>query len=293
MGNDKILIFGKSGQVGSALLQTLKEYNVVALDVPQIDFTRTDTINYAINDVNHRLIINAAAYTDVDQAEQESELAHQVNGHAIGYLANRAFEKKIGFIHYSTDYVFDGTKGIPYVEEDEPNPINEYGRSKLLGEEFVKEVGGSYIILRTSWVYSLSRDSFVTKVLKWARNKEKLRIVDDQISNPSWATMLAEITAELVNMGRNDWYGFFQKYHGLYHLTGKGSASRYEWAKEILELDPNKTEQIVLSLETANSDEFPTPATRPRYSTLDCSRFERTFSLKIPNWKNSLIRAMQ
>ena len=293
MGNHKILILGMNGQVGSELQLALKAYNVVALDVPQINFTNTDTLDEALSSIKPRLIINAAAYTNVDKAEEECEIAHQINGRAVGFLAQEAFKRRIGFIHYSTDYVFDGTKGTPYVEEDEPNPINAYGRSKLLGEEAVKEVGGGSIILRTSWVYSLSRDSFVTKVLKWARSNENLRIVDDQISNPSWATMLAEITAELVHQGRKDWFDFFQKSHGLYHLAGKGVVSRYEWAKEILALDPNKTEQIVQSLETAKSDEFPTPAVRPQFSALVCSRFERTFSLKIPNWKSSLIRAMR
>ena len=141
-------------------------------------------------------------------------------------LAEEAKRFHAALIHYSTDYVFDGKKGVPYVETDTPNPLNVYGASKLAGEQAIQSVDGAYLILRTAWVYSLRRDSFVSKVLQWARTKETLRIVDDQISNPTWARMLAEATASLFVEGRSDFYDFIKAQAGIYHLAGKGSVSR-------------------------------------------------------------------
>src|SRR5574341_1956224 len=164
-----------------------------------------------------------------------------VNGSAPGVLAEEAKALKALFIHYSTDYVFDGMKGTPYTEEDVPNPINMYGRSKLAGEQAIRSAGGAYLILRTAWVYSARRDSFVTKVLQWARHHETLRIVDDQISNPTWARMLAEITGLILAHGIE----YIEERKELYHLAGSDFASHFEWARQILEFDPNRREQKV------------------------------------------------
>ncbi|MDY6873992.1 MAG: dTDP-4-dehydrorhamnose reductase, partial [Chloroflexota bacterium] len=202
---NKILLLGNTGQVGWELhrsLLTLGE--LVALDYPEIDMADPDNIRKTVRAVKPGLIINATAYTDVDKAESEPELAMAINGTGPGILAEEAKRLDAALIHYSTDYVFDGAKGAPYTEEDEPNPINVYGETKLAGERTVQAVDGAYLIFRTSWVYSLRRPCFVTKVLKWAREQETLRIVDDQISSPTWARTLAEATAQVIAKGRGE-----------------------------------------------------------------------------------------
>ena len=191
-------------------------------------------------------------------------------------------------IHYSTDYVFDGTKGVPYQETDQPHPVNVYGKSKLTGEQAILSKGGDYLILRTAWVYSLRRDSFVSKVLGWARKNEILRVVDDQVSNPTWARMLAEVTAQVLARGT----AFVRERVGIYHLAGGGYTSRYAWAKEILRLDPAQHEQKVKQLLPALTSDFPTPAQRPLFSALDCRKFETSFDLRLPAWDATLELAL-
>ena len=193
----KILLLGNTGQVGWELNRTLLTLGeLTALDYPQVNMADPDSIRSLVQEIKPKIIVNATAYTDVDKAESEPELAMAINGTGPGILAEEA--KKIGaaLIHYSTDYVFNGTKGSPYTEEDQPNPINVYGETKLAGEKTIQEVGGTYLIFRTSWVYSLRRPCFVTKVLEWAKTQEVLHIVDDQISSPTWARTLAEATAQ-------------------------------------------------------------------------------------------------
>jgi dTDP-4-dehydrorhamnose reductase len=188
-------------------------------------------------------------------------------------------------VHFSTDYVFDGKKGVPYIETDRPNPLNVYGSSKLHGEQSIRQVGGTYLILRTSWVYSLRQQGgFVGKVLQWSRQQESLRIVADQISNPTWARMLAEITSQVLAHGEK----YIYERAGLYHLAGDGLTSRFEWARLILQLDSNSHEQLSKEVLPMMTSEFPTPALRPLFSGLDCSLFEQTFNLKLPSWQDAL-----
>jgi dTDP-4-dehydrorhamnose reductase len=217
----------------------------------------------------------------------------QINARAPALLAEEASALGVGLIHYSTDYVFDGTKGDEYCETDLPNPLGVYGASKLEGEQAIQQVGGNYLILRTSWVYSLRRDSFVTKVLGWARQQSVLRVVTDQIANPTWARMLAETTAQMLARGADDLAGWFAERRGLYHLAGSGRASRMEWAQSILRLDPMREEQLVEELQPALTSEFPTPARRPLYSALNCDMFTRTFDLRLPLWEDALRMAME
>jgi len=195
-------------------------------------------------------------------------------------------------IHFSTDYVFDGTKGAEYVENDEPNPINIYGQSKLAGERSVQQAGGAYLILRTSWVYSLRQESFVTKVLEWARNHTTLRIVNDQIGNPTWSRMLAEITAQLLAKGAENLQPWLLERSGVYHLAGSGAASRYEWARAVLACDPRQDEQVAKEVQPALTADFPTPAKRPLFSALDCNLFTKTFGLRLPDWEQALQLAL-
>lgn len=285
----KILLLGKTGQVGWELNRTLLTLgDLVALDYPEIDLASAESIREVARRVRPNLIVNATAYTDVDKAEREPELALAINGTGPGILAEEAKRLDAALIHYSTDYVFDGTKGAPYTEEDEPHPINVYGETKLAGEKAVQDVGGAYLIFRTSWVYSLRRPCFVTKVLKWAREQETLRIVDDQVSSPTWARTLAEATAQIVAQGRGKPVGYLREKRGVYHLAGGSSCSRYEWAKAILELDPYRQMQSVKETLPVKSLDFPTPAKRPMVSLLNVDKIQKIFSLEIAGWEEEL-----
>jgi dTDP-4-dehydrorhamnose reductase len=285
----RLMLIGKNGQLGWELQRTLATLGeVTALDFPEIDLTKPESLREVIRKVSPQIVINAAAYTTVDKAESEYVLAQKVNAEAPGVMAEEAQRLGAAFIHYSTDYVFDGKKGSAYVETDAPHPLNVYGKSKLDGEQFVQEVSGAYLIFRTSWVYSLRGNGFVTKVLQWARQQQTLRIVDDQIGSPTWARMLAEATAQVVAQGRGEAIDYIREKAGLYHLAGTGSCSRYEWAKAILELDPHKEEQVVDELLPAKSSEFPTPAERPFAVILQNHLANKELNIFPPNWFNSL-----
>jgi dTDP-4-dehydrorhamnose reductase len=290
----KIVLFGKNGQVGWELQRILPSLGqVVALDYDDLNLADLKAVQTRLDELRPDLIINASAYTAVDRAETERDVAMKVNGGAPGVMAEATRRSGGMLVHYSTDYVFDGTKGSPYVETDLPNPLNVYGESKLAGEVAIQQAAEAYLILRTSWVYSLRLQSgFVKKVLAWARQKETLRIVDDQIGCPTWARMLAETTALLIAKAGDGPVDYFKQNHGIYHVAGKGSASRYEWAQTILANDPRRDEQCVHQLEPAQSSDFPEPATRPAYSVLNSTLFENVFNLCIPDWKESLKLAM-
>ena len=287
----KIFILAENGQLGWELCRTLAPLgDVYASDYPQVDLQKPEKIINLIRIEKPAIFVNAAAYTAVDQAETEHEKAQSINASGPGILAEEC--KRIGavFIHYSTDDVFDGNKGVPYLENDATAPLNFYGQSKLEGEQLVQQAGGDYLIFRTSWVYSMrGQGGFIAKVLQWSRQQETLRMVTDQIGNPTWARMLAETTAHIAARGQ----GYISERKGLYHLAGSGFASRLEWAKEILELDLNRHEQKTKELLPAKTADFPTPAERPLFSALDCSKFESTFNLKLPDWRTALRLAMQ
>jgi len=289
-----ILLLGKYGQLGWELQRTLAPLgDLIALDFPEIDLKQEENLSQLIHNIRPQVIFNATAYTAVDRAESEPEIAKAINAHAPRVMAEEA--KKMGavLIHYSTDYVFDGTQGSDYLETDTPNPLNIYGQSKLAGERAIQEVGGSYLILRTSWVYSVRRNSFVTKVLEWSRTQTSLRIVSDQVSNPTWCRMLAEVTAQLLAMAGRDVAGWLDERRGIYHLAGSGRASRFEWAQAILEMDPRREEQTVHEVQPALTSEFPTPAVRPLHSALNCDHFTDTFGLTLPDWREALKLALE
>ena len=285
----KILQIGTKGQLGWELLRTCAPLGeVVALDYPDVDLSDSNGLRELVRNVKPDIIINAAAYTNVDKAESEPELARAINATGPGVLAEEAKKIHAVLVHYSTDYVFDGTKGCPYVETDQPNPLNVYGQTKLEGEQAIAASGCVNLVLRTSWVYSMRQGGFVTKVLQWAREQEVLRVVDDQISSPTSARLLAEITALVLAQGRDDVFGYLREKGGLYHCAGSGSCSRYEWAKAILELDPRKEEQVVKQLERASSSEFHVPAVRPMISVLKTEKLKNTFGLRLPPWEVGL-----
>lgn len=289
----RILLLGKYGQLGWELqrcLGTLGE--ITALDYPEIDLSHPEQIPPIVRQVKPDVIVNASAYTAVDRAESEPELAYTINAITPGVLAEEARAQGAALIHYSTDYVFDGNQTRPYLESDPPNPLSVYGQSKLEGEDVVRQVGGAYLILRTSWVYSLRRDSFVTKVLGWSRQQKTLRVVADQVSNPTWARMLAEATAQLLAKSGYRPTDYIENYSDLYHLAGSGYTSRLDWAKAILAEDPRKEEQVTREILPALTADFPTPAQRPLFSALNCQKFTDTFNLRLPDWRATLALAM-
>lgn len=289
----KTILFGRNGQLGSELQRVLAPLgDVAAVDYQEIDLQNDSAVEEFIRSQSPSVIVNASAYTAVDRAEQEQELAFQVNGRAPELMAKLALELKAAFIHVSTDYVFDGMLGRPYVETDRPNPLNIYGKSKLAGEQSVQRVGGAYLIFRTSWVYSMTGNSFVNKILEWARKNPNLRVVDDQVGNPTWARSLAEMIGQLLEKADGSPFDYFEKYAGVYHLAGRGYVSRFDMAKEIIRLASIREPGLISSLQPARTSEFPAPAERPLFSALDCAHFESTFGLRLPEWQSALEHAM-
>jgi dTDP-4-dehydrorhamnose reductase len=290
----RILLFGKNGQLGTELQKSLPALGIVtSLDQEELDLCNLQALRRILQESKPHLVINASAYTAVDRAELEPDKAMTINALAPGIMAEETRNLQAVLIHYSTDYVFDGAKNTPYTEDDHTNPLNMYGKSKLAGEQNVMQVGEACLILRTSWVYSIKGTGFVSKVLEWSRNNQILKIVNDQISNPTWARDLADATFRVISAHQDNLQDFMKEKRGVYHLAGGGYTSRYEWAREILANDPKRTEQLVRILEPASSKEFPTPAIRPLFSALDCSKFKNTFGFSLPPWKESLRQAMR
>jgi dTDP-4-dehydrorhamnose reductase len=289
-----IILLGKNGQLGWELHRALLPAGrIVACDYPEIDLTRPETWRPMLERERPQVVINATAYTNVDKAESEPELAMALNAHAPGLLAQACKGMDAALIHISTDYVFDGSLGRPYTESDPVSPIGAYARSKAEGERQVAEAGAAYLTLRTAWLYSLRRESFVTKVLSWARRQETLHIVDDQVSNPTWARHLAEIIAAMLAVAGNNPAGWLHQHRGLYNIGGGGYASRYTWAQAILRAHPHPEELRARQVLPAKTADFPTPAHRPLYTPLDCSLFCKTFGVYLPDWQEILPLALQ
>jgi len=289
----KILLFGYTGQLGWELERTLATLGeVIALDYPAVNLLEEASTRQAVRSIAPQVIVNATGYTAVDKAESEPDKAAAINARAPAIMAEEARLLGAALIHYSTDYVFDGLKGSPYVETDVPNPLGVYARTKLAGEQGVQEAGGAFLILRLSWMYSLRRDSFVTKVLGWARQQRVLRMVTDQIGNPIWARTAAEATAQLLALGSSNILPWITERSGIYHFVGPDYASRFEWAQAILRLDPRRSEQVTEEVQTALTSEFPTPARRPFFSALDSRKFTQAFGLRLPKWETALHLAM-
>jgi dTDP-4-dehydrorhamnose reductase len=285
----KILLLGNKGQVGWELQRALLPIGeVIALDSPELDYMNLDLLREQVTSSQAQVIINAAAYTAVDKAESQPEVVNRVNVQAPALLADLACEGKAVLVHFSTDYVFDGTKKTPYTEDDAPNPLSLYAKSKLAGDQEIEARNGAFFILRSSWIYSNRRDNFVKKVFGWAHTQTELRVVTDQVSCPTWARALAEVTAQMLCQGENDLWDWAKAKRGIYNAAGNGYASRYEWAEEILRLDPNRNEQTVQALKPALTADFPADACRPLFTALDCGRLFKTFGLELPDWRVSL-----
>jgi len=291
-----ILITGKNGQVGWELQRTIMPLgHVVAVDVETMDLSNPDSIVRTIRELKPDIIINAAAYTAVDKAEEETALAMKINGIAPGLLAEEA--KRLGalLVHYSTDYVFDGTKQTAYTESDRPNPINYYGKTKLAGEQAVQATGGDILILRTSWVYSARGNNFLLTMLRLMKERETLRIIDDQEGAPTWSRLIAETTAHIVGQSFSERKRDSFK-PDVYHLTGAGSTSWYGFAVKIRKVALEMVEQgslIVQNIEAIQTEAYPTPARRPMNSCMSLNKLEQHYDMNMPSWGASLTLCMR
>jgi len=282
----RILVPGRSGQVGWELQGALAPLGtVIALDRSGMDLANPDSIRRAIRDAKPDVIVNAAAYNNVDRAESEPDLAMKVNGVAPGIMAEEA--KRLGaiLIHYSTDYVFDGELGRAYVEEDSPNPVNAYGRSKLAGECAIEAVGGIYLILRSSWVYSARGSNFVLTVLRLAREKPEFAMVNDQSGSPTWARWLAQATADLLRKRE-----LILHHGGTFHLAAGGYVTRYEFAKAMVETmkDISGDPRGWAKLSPITTAQYPLPARRPPHPVMSMERVERVFAIAPLSWREQL-----
>jgi dTDP-4-dehydrorhamnose reductase len=289
----RVFLAGSSGQVGSELLGLFGATELVAPARGALDLGDTRALRAAVLAARPQLIVNAAAYTDVDGAERDPEGAMRLNRDAVARLGELACELRAGLIHYSTDFVFDGTKGAPYVEDDATNPLGSYGRSKLAGELALIEMGAPAIVLRSAWIYGLRRKSFVSQMLKLAREKAELKVVVDQVGNPTYARDLAVASAELIQRLDPDPYAAIAPLSGVYHLAGTGSTSRYDLARAVLDRDPRRAEHRVERVIPVASSEFPTPTRRPEFAPLDCEKARQRLGLVLPAWQDALERALR
>jgi len=284
----RILLTGMNGQVGWELQRTLPTLGeVIALDRRGLDLADPDSIRRIVRDHKPNLIVNAAAYTAVDKAEEESDLAMAINGRAPGILAEEAKRLGAALVHYSTDYIFDGNKTTPYTEDDTPKPLNVYGKTKLAGEQAIHAVGAPYLIFRTSWVYGARGKNFLLTILRLARERDELKIVDDQIGSPTWCRLIAQMTAHVLThvcchgMALRD-------FSGIYHFTATGKTSWFEFASLILEWAKMKPDYKIKSLRRITTGEYPTAAARPLYSAMSNNKIAEKFSLNIPTWQHML-----
>ena len=272
-----ILITGANGQLGHDFQRIFKDRNLdfIATDYKELDITDMDTVREFVKDKNINLIINCAAYNNVDKAEEEKEMCYKLNAAAPRDLALVAKEIEADYITYSTDFVFDGSKNTPYTEEDIPAPLSVYSEAKAEGEKLVLEVYDKSFVIRTSWVFGIANNNFNKQVINWSKSRDILGIVDDQISVPTYSYDLALYSLKLLET----------KKYGLYHLSNSGVASKYDQAKYVLESIGWKG-----TLNRAKSSDFVLPAKRAEYSKLDSSKLEEVIGEKIPNWESGIDR---
>lgn len=290
----RILLTGPTGQVGFELQRRLSSLgDVIAVDRSRLNLSSKESIRQTVRSVRPGIIVNAAAYTSVDCAEKDAESAMEINGTAPGVLAQEAKEHGAILVHYSSDYVFDGTKRVPYEESDATAPLNQYGKSKLAGENNIRQIGGAYFILRTSWVYSTRLSNFFLKMLELGRERELLRVVNDQVGSPTSAAVVADATVALLQ-SCGPVFENASRIAGIYHATCSGATSWFEFAREIFSqvraanvLDLKVSEVLPIS-----SSQYPSPAQRPSYSVLCCHKISQACVFRPPNWQEELSRVI-
>ena len=286
----RLLVIGANGQIGWELARSLLPLgHVTALNRSACDLSRPETLPQIVRGARPDVLVNAAGYTAVDKAEHEESLATLINATAVGVLARTARETGALLVHYSTDYVFDGAKDGPYVEDDPSRPLNAYGRSKLGGETAIRDVGGDHLILRTSWVYAARGHNFLKTIRRLAREGKELRIVDDQVGAPTWARNIADATAHVIRQARQERQrGQFRS--DIFHMTAAGSTSWHGFAQAVLQHASARTPTSAAAPEVhaIASRDYPTPAIRPKNSVLCCKRLRERFELALPDWSVGL-----
>jgi dTDP-4-dehydrorhamnose reductase len=288
----RILLLGATGQLGSQLRQRLPEVGRVfatarraETGIQALDLTDFEQLRACIREIRPALIVNAAAYTKVDQAEAEPGQADAVNVGAVRVIQEEAERGGAAILHYSTEYVFEGTGNQPYAENDPPLPQSVYGRTKLAGEQLLGKGAVPFLVLRTSWLYGESGENFISKILRAAAKLETLHVVNDQIGAPTSTRFLAEATAQLLSHGDGNWAQLFRERGGLLHVCCSGEVSRYSWALSIVDRARRSGHSLaVRNIEAVPTSHFPTPAVRPLNSRLDCPRLRRLFDLAPPEW---------
>ncbi|WP_018954491.1 dTDP-4-dehydrorhamnose reductase [Thioalkalivibrio sulfidiphilus] len=287
----QILLFGRDGQVAYELRRTLASLGRVTVAArdglgPCADLADPDQVRSVIRDTRPDIVVNAAAYTAVDAAEADAETAMAINGIAPGIMAEEASQIGAWLIHYSTDYVFDGSALSPYQETDATAPLGVYGQSKLAGEQAIAASGVAHLILRTAWVYGARGRNFLATIQRLAREREQLRIVNDQIGAPTWSRSIAEATSQILAQGALT-PDYLRAHQGIYHLTCQGQCTWYEFARAIVEaMDPAERRANVI--EPIATAEFPTPAKRPAYSVLSNKKLSQAFGITLPDWRDAL-----
>ncbi len=292
-----ILLLGKDGQVGWQLQRSLAPHGpVITCGHADCDLTDLDRLRLLVRQIGPSVIVNAAAYTAVDRAEAEPELAMRINGEAPGVLAQEAARLGALLIHYSTDYVFDGKKPAPYVESDPAAPLSVYGCSKLAGEEAIRAAGCKSVIFRTSWVFGARGGNFVKTILRLAREKRILNVVSDQVGSPTPAALIATVTGIVLAMLRQG-HAMNRETQRRYHLCCGRPVSWHQFAHAIVDLaratpgfDLRLKPEAIIAIP---SSEYPTTAARPANSRLDCGRLEKEFGLRMPDWQPYLVRMLQ
>ena len=288
----KILLLGKNGQLGWELQKVLPSLGkVVALGRGELDFIDFDRIRVIVREIRPDLIVNAAAYTAVDRAEAQQELATAVNSEAPRILAEEAARSNAALLHFSTDYIFDGQKREPYNELDTPNPLSAYGESKWKGERLIQAVGAPHLILRTSWMYGMRGSNFYTTINQLSKEDKEIRVVDDQVGSPTWSRAVAEATVEIIDLKKRgtdgDFASYFTEHSGICHYAASGSTTSLGFATEILR-ERRSNDSGIAQLEPIASAEYGALANRPPYSVLASSRAQTEFGLSIPNWREQL-----
>ncbi len=280
-----ILVTGANGQLGSELQYLAKNFSQFTLDFTDykdLDITDTNQVSAFCSQKKYFAIINCAAYTAVDKAESEKDLAHSINEKGAKNLAVAAFETSAKFIHISTDFIFDGTSSAPILENEIPNPLSVYGASKLAGEQAVLQANAESLIIRTSWVYSSFGNNFVKTILRLCKEKESLNVIYDQIGSPTYARDLASLILNILEKSKSE------NITGVFNYSNEGVASWYDFAIAIRDIAGLKTK--ILPIETT---QYPTPAVRPKFSLLNKKKIKETFYLEIPYWRSSLESCMQ
>jgi dTDP-4-dehydrorhamnose reductase len=286
----EILLVGKNGQVGFELQRSLACLgNITATARNTLDLTNDDSIRSVIQSLKPDLIVNAAAYTAVDMAETEQDLAMQINATAPKVIAEQAKQLDIPLIHYSTDYVFNGQNTQPWTEQDQTDPISVYGQTKLLGEQAIIDSGVAHLIFRTSWVYGNRGQNFLLTMKRLATEREELSVVNDQIGAPTWCRHIADATSDIIAQAKasGNVRQFIEQHTGIYNLCGAGETSWHGFAKAIFELLEQQGQQVA-QLSAIPTSAYPTPAKRPLYSCLNTQKLEQTFDIILPDWQTSL-----